>query len=43
VFIYGVNEHKKGQFEPARFGKFIEKQFRFTLKKVNKFFGVLEK
>jgi hypothetical protein len=28
VFIYGVNEHKKGQFEPTGLGKLIEKQFR---------------
>jgi hypothetical protein len=27
VFIYGVNEHKKGQIEPAGLGKLIEKQF----------------
>jgi hypothetical protein len=26
--IYGVNEHKKGQLEPARVRKLIEKQFR---------------
>jgi hypothetical protein len=25
--IYGVNEHKKGQFEPARVRKLNEKQF----------------
>jgi hypothetical protein len=28
VFIYVVNEHKKGQFEPTGLGKLIEKQFR---------------
>jgi hypothetical protein len=27
VFIYSINEHKKGQFEPAGLGKLIEKQF----------------
>jgi hypothetical protein len=30
VFIYsinGVNEHKKGQFEPARLGKLFAKHF----------------
>jgi hypothetical protein len=27
VFIYGANEHKKGQVEPAGHGKLIEKQF----------------
>jgi hypothetical protein len=32
VFIYGVNEHKKGQFEPAGLGKLIEKQFSIMLK-----------
>jgi hypothetical protein len=37
VFIYGVNEHKKGQFELARVGKLIEKQFRFALKRSTNF------
>jgi hypothetical protein len=31
VFIYGVNEHKEGQFEPAGLGKLIEKQFNLCM------------
>jgi hypothetical protein len=27
-----VNEHKKGQFEPAGLGKLFEKQFRSSVK-----------
>jgi hypothetical protein len=34
VFIYGVNEHKKGQFEPAGLGKLIEKQFRLQQRRL---------
>jgi hypothetical protein len=28
VFIYSINEHKKGQFEPAGLGKLFAKHFR---------------
>jgi hypothetical protein len=28
VFIFSINEHKKGQFEPAGLGKLFAKHFR---------------
>jgi hypothetical protein len=31
VFIYSINEHKKGPFEPAGLGKLFAKHFSFKL------------